>query len=207
MSEKVSILIPVYNTNTKLLERCLKSVFEQTYQNFQILLLDDGSLVDQADLIKERFDSEERIVCYKNEKNMGRGYSRQKLIEYSDTKLSCWLDADDHILPDKLEKQIKYFEEHPDCNFLATEMMTFYKNGHSEPGCNKAEHINNVALEELKKVNCINNPTVMFKTAAAKDIGYNSIYTYNEDWYFWIAAYEKGYKVECLPEMLYSYNG
>ena len=124
--DTVTVLIPAYNEE-KNIKTSIKSVLSQTHQNFKIIVLDDNSVDNTINTIKSLDDP--RITIYKNKVNMGRGFNRNKLMGLSTTKLSCWLDADDKMLPEKLEKQVKYFKENTDCTFLATRMFDVYPNG------------------------------------------------------------------------------
>lgn len=198
----ISILTPFYNSE-RYLKTCIESVLNQTYTDFEFLLLDDGSTDNSVDIVKSY--SDDRIKLFHNEKNMGRGYSRNILLDLSNTELSCWCDADDFMLPTKLEKQYNYFKEN-ECFFLATEMYDMRDSIIVGSGCNKYYMINDLTLEKLKVSNCINHPTVMFKTEIAKKLRFKNDMTFNEDWDFYIRLYEIGYNVNCLEEKLYVYK-
>lgn len=115
----INVLMPFYNSE-KYLKRSLESILAQNFRDFQIILLDDGSNDNSVNIIKSYNDN--RIKLFENKKNMGRGYSRNILLELSNTELSCWCDSDDYMLPQKLEKQYDYFLNNQGCYFLATEM-------------------------------------------------------------------------------------
>ena len=144
------------------------------------------------------------ILYVKNEKNLGRGASRNKILGLSDTRLSCWLDSDDYMHEEKIEKQYDFFSKNPNCSFLATPMYDTQPNK-ILPGASNYEKIKNINLENLRTVNNIPHPTVMFITEIAKKIGFNSALNRNEDLDFYIRLYESGYKVDVIPEILYYY--
>ena len=88
--EKISILIPVYN-GEKTIEKCLNSVLNQTYKNIQIIVIDDGSCDRTRDILK-KYDN---VKVFYNKKNMGTGYTKEKLIKKCKTKYFMFVDSDD----------------------------------------------------------------------------------------------------------------
>ncbi len=167
--------------------------------------LDDNSVDNTINVVKSFEDP--RITVYKNPSNMGRGYNRNKLMDLSVTKLSCWLDADDKMLPQKLEKQLKYFQDNPECTFLATRMYDADKNGNIiGEGSNKKEMVDALTSKTIMSHNPINNPTVMFKTDIGKNLRYKENMKAEEDWDFWQRLYLSGNKVDCLEDLLLLYT-
>lgn len=113
MKPKVSILIPVYKAE-KYISTCIKSVLGQTYQNLEIIIVDDGSpdnsmaiverLIKQAD---NRFD----IIIQHNEKNEGVAFTRNKLIELAKGDFVQFIDSDDFIAENAIDLLVKIIEE------------------------------------------------------------------------------------------------
>lgn len=106
----VSIIMPMYNAG-KFLSKSIESVLEQTYQNWELLLIDDGSKDDSIDIALAFMEKDSRIFLLKNEQNMGIAKTRNKGIEASKGQYIAFLDSDDLWLPNKLEVQIKWMEE------------------------------------------------------------------------------------------------
>ena len=106
----VSIIMPMYNAG-KFLSKSIESVLEQTYQNWELLLIDDGSKDDSIDIALAFMEKDSRIFLLKNEQNMGIAKTRTKGIEASKGQYIAVLDSDDLWLPNKLEVQIKWMEE------------------------------------------------------------------------------------------------
>lgn len=102
----VSVIIPTYNRAGKL-KRSIKSVLNQTYENFELIVVDDASKDDTETKVNSFDDS--RIKYIKHDKNKGGGASRNTGIKLSEGKYIAFLDDDDIWLPIKLEKQIKKF--------------------------------------------------------------------------------------------------
>lgn len=201
--ETITILIPTYNVSNKL-RKCLESVVNQTYKNLKVIILDDNS-TDNTKEIVDLFRNKLDIEYFKNDVNLGRGASRNKILELSKTRLSCWLDSDDYIHPEKIEKQYNFFKSNGSCTFLATPMFDCISENEHRFGYSTYERIKGINLDNLKIINHIPHPTVMFITEIAKEIKFKNELIRNEDWDFYIRLYEKGYKVDVIPETLYYY--
>lgn len=102
---KASIIIPVYNAE-KYLEKCIKSALNQTYKNYEIILIDDGS-TDSSLKIMEKFQTEyPNIVKIYSQENAGVAITRNQGIEYSTGEYLFFMDNDDYIDSDYIEKFI-----------------------------------------------------------------------------------------------------
>lgn len=108
MNELVSIIMPSYNT-AKFISKTIESVLEQTYKNWELLIVDDCS-TDNTDEIVSKYD-DDRIIYLKNKKNSGAAVSRNKALKNAKGKWIAFLDSDDLWYPTKLEEQIKYMKK------------------------------------------------------------------------------------------------
>lgn len=98
----VSIVLPIYNVE-KYLDRCIESVVRQTYNNLEIILVDDGSPDGCPQKCDEWAKKDKRIkVIHKN--NAGLGYARNTGIENASGEYICFFDSDDYVAPDTIEK-------------------------------------------------------------------------------------------------------
>ncbi len=96
----ISIIVPVYNTE-KYLEKCIDSILNQTYVDFEIIIINDCSLGNADEIIKKY--SDKRIKYIKNKTNKGIGYNRNLGIKKSKGDYICFIDSDDYIREDFLE--------------------------------------------------------------------------------------------------------
>ena len=108
MKDLVSVIMPSYNT-AEYIGESIKSVFAQTYENWELIIVDDCS-TDSTDGIVAGFNSD-KIRYFKNEKNSGAAVSRNKALREAKGRLIAFLDSDDIWEPLKLEKQIKFMKE------------------------------------------------------------------------------------------------
>ena len=108
MNDLVSIIMPSYNTG-KYISASIQSVINQTYSNWELIIIDDCS-TDDTDLVVKAFLSDKRIRYYKNTINSGAALCRNKAINLANGKWIAFLDSDDIWLPDKLSDQIHFME-------------------------------------------------------------------------------------------------
>jgi glycosyltransferase involved in cell wall biosynthesis len=105
----VSIIIPTYN-RAQLIGRSIHSVLNQTYQDFEIIVVDDGSTDNTAEVIKKFQEKEKRIRYIKQARNKGAAAARNTGIKNAKGEFIAFQDSDDEWLPGKLEKQMNVFE-------------------------------------------------------------------------------------------------
>ncbi len=113
----VSIIMPSYNT-ADFIEESVQSVLDQTYQNWELVIVDDCS-TDQTDDVISKFN-DQRIIFQKNDANSGAAVSRNKAIASAKGRYIAFLDSDDLWSKEKLEKQVSFMLEH-DYGFTYTE--------------------------------------------------------------------------------------
>lgn len=108
MNDLVSIIMPSYNTAPYIRET-IQSVLDQTYQNWELIIVDDCSTDNTDDVVASIKD--ERIRYLKNEKNSGAAVSRNRALREAKGRWIAFLDSDDLWMPEKLEKQIAFMEK------------------------------------------------------------------------------------------------
>ena len=125
MDELVSIIMPSYNT-ANYIAASIQSVLDQTYQNWELLLVDDCS-TDDTDAVVAPFLSDARIRYLKNEQNSGAAISRNRALREAKGRWIAFLDSDDLWEPQKLEKQLTFMQEH-DYHFSYTNYIEIDEN-------------------------------------------------------------------------------
>jgi len=108
MNELVSIIMPSYNTE-KFIVDTINSVLNQTYKNWELIIVDDCSTDNTMNVLKQFKDN--RIIIYQNDNNSGAAISRNKALREAKGKWISFLDSDDLWCPEKLEKQIRFMED------------------------------------------------------------------------------------------------
>ena len=115
MKRKVSVIIPTYNREG-ILGRSIESVLNQTYTEFELIIVDDGSTDNTRQLVENIHD--DRISYYYVKNNSGAAAARNYGIERAEGEYIAFQDSDDYWHSDKLEKQMKVMESNPDIGFV-----------------------------------------------------------------------------------------
>ena len=109
---RVSILTPVYNTNIEHLRQCIDSILNQTFTDFEFIILNDSP--ENTELESEILSySDKRIKYYKNDKNIGISESRNRLLQLARGEYIAIFDHDDISMPDRLACQVEFLDKHP----------------------------------------------------------------------------------------------
>lgn len=129
---KISIIIPVYNAE-QYLANVLKDLIEQTYENLQIIVVDDGSTDNSRDII-ESFKQKDKRVCLISSTNRGPSSARNLGLEYADGEFIRFIDADDRIPLDSMENLIMPYIKDKDVdlvigNYICTAEKNYYTGG------------------------------------------------------------------------------
>lgn len=126
-NSRVQIITPVYNSE-KYLKRCLDSLKKQTYENFEVLLIDDCSTDNSEKIIREYSECDKRFVYIKLDKNSGAAAARNKGLELLGCDYTAFLDSDDYWEPDMLEVMLSKAKEH-NCQVVQCRYMYDYPGG------------------------------------------------------------------------------
>lgn len=197
--KKVSIIIPCYNKG-KYIKEAVKSAINQTYQNIEIICIDDASTDDSYETLKSLVDKYKNIILLKNDKNMGVIYSRNTAIDASTGEYILPLDGDDTIEPIYVEEAVKILDKNRDIGVVYCNYKYFGKS------CRKIK-LPEISKEYLLYSSCISSCS-MFRKKDFQDIGGYKECMKNgcEDWELWLTFYEKGYKFKLLDEYMLNYR-
>lgn len=199
---KVSVVMPVYN-GEKYLKEAIDSILNQTYTDFEFIIINDGSQDKTKDIIFSY--SDRRIVYLENEVNKGIVVTLNRGIDASKGKYIARFDADDIADSTRLEKQVLYMESHEDVCVLGTGMKIFGKNVMTQT---RAFAINSNKLKsELLFSSCIAHPTVIIrkKTLDENKFKYDVNFAGAEDYHLWWRMANVG-KIAMIDEPLHYYR-
>lgn len=107
----VSVLMPLYN-DAKFVAASIESILQQTYQHWELLIVNDGSTDNSKDVVLSFKDS--RIRYFENDENRGIVYTRNRLLSLAKGDFIANLDSDDIAYPKRLEEQVEHFLTHPE---------------------------------------------------------------------------------------------
>lgn len=198
---RISVLIGIYNCAPTLVE-ALDSLYAQTYQDFKIILCEDGSTDDTYAVAKEYAEKHDNIVLLRNERNMGLNYTLNRCLEHADTEYCARMDGDDISLPRRLEEEIVFLDAHPEYAIVSTPMKHFDENGVFRVGRCTGEP----RITDFPKFSPFCHAPCMVRTEAYKHVGGYSVadnLLREEDYHLWIKMYQKGYRGFNLSEPLY----
>ena len=156
---KVSVLMPVYNAE-KYLKEAIESILNQTFQDFEFLIIDDCSTDRSRDIIREYSDKRIKLLC--NSSNIGVAATLNKGIKAAKGELIARMDADDISAKERIEKQVKYMEENQECILCGGNIQYINekgKRGRKIKFPQEYESIKFVLFFE----NAFAHPTVMFR--------------------------------------------
>jgi glycosyltransferase involved in cell wall biosynthesis len=194
---KISVIMSVYNGG-KYLREAIESILNQTFTDFEFIIVNDGSTDNSLEIILSYTD--ERIRIINNEKNIGLTKSLNKALKVARGEYIARQDADDVSLPNRFEEQIKYLKKHPEVVLLGTIAYLIDKNGKI---IGKKVALAKPSLKDLFKVNQFNHGSVMFKKEIVNQLGgYNELIRYSQDYELWLRI-AKLYDVRNLTQLLY----
>ena len=199
---KVSVIIGIYNCASTLQE-ALDSLYAQTFQDFEIILCDDGSKDNTYEVALENQRAHDNIVLLRNERNLGLNTTLNKCLAVARGEYIARMDGDDISLPTRFEKQVRFLDEHPQYAIVSTPMIHFDENG---------EIFRGEAREGEAKKEMFNygppfcHAASMVWRKAFNDVGGYLIHPRLlrvEDYNLWMRMYEAGLRGFNLGEHLY----
>lgn len=125
MRPVVSVLMSVHNEPARFIEVAVKSICEQTYKNLEFIIIDDASEEETYDCLKDLADKHDIIKLYRNERNIGLTATLNKGLALCNGEFIARMDADDYSLPERIERQVDYLNEHSEIDILGTGVVSF----------------------------------------------------------------------------------
>ena len=198
----ISVLMPVYNGQQYLAE-AIESILNQTYKHFELLILDDGSSDNSAEIIKGFNDS--RVVYVKNETNKGLIYTLNRGFGLAKGTFIARMDADDISVTERFEKQIQEFKEDEKLVICGSFIKTF--------GNGTEQYISHLPISNAQILASIfftcpfAHPSVMIKKEALLKLDeiYREDYKHSEDYDLWTRLVSLG-NSKNIPEFLLNYR-
>ena len=199
---KISVVMPAYNAE-KYIGQAIESILNQTYSNFEFIIINDGSNDKTKEVILSYKD--DRIIYLENERNSGIVVTLNKGLEKANGEYIARMDADDIAEPNRFEKQIKYLDKNIEIDVLGSGICTFGENIKSK------KRLFTTNADQLKAElifsSCIAHPTVMIRKNILEK--YNLKYDLNfagaEDYCLWWEI-AKVSKIATLPDILLNYR-
>lgn len=180
--KKVSVIIPVYNAE-KYIAATVKSVFSQTYKNFEIIIIDDGTPDNSVKICQQFNDSRIKII---HQSNRGLPGARNTGIRHAQGDYLAFLDADDIWLPEKLEKHVEHLNNSPTVGISFCYSAFINEQGNSTGICQKPRKLYDITPSYVLCRNPVGNGSAaVIRREVFEDIKFqDNLYGTIEDFYF-----------------------
>ena len=202
IAPKVSVLLPVFNADAFLRE-AVESILAQSYTNFELLAINDGS-TDHSREILASF-SDKRLKIIDNDGNQGLVYTLNLGIKLARGVYIARMDADDIALPERLALQIRFLDETPNVVLIGGQAEFIDSNSKSFMLCQLPQTHDEI-ITKIFSANCFVHPSVMFRANVISNLGgYREEALHAEDYDLWLRIIEH-YDVANLAEILVQYR-
>ena len=178
----VSIVMPAYNAE-KTIRDSIESIQVQTFKDWELIVIDDGSKDRTADILREKASEDSRIHFLQNEKNSGASYTRNRAVELARGEWIAFLDSDDLWTPEKLEKQLELSKRYPDMVVCYTASAFINEEGSRYEYIMPA--IEQLTYKQLLRKNLMSCSSVMIRASVMKGIKMPND-KMHEDYYVWL---------------------
>ena len=191
---KISVLMPVYNTQEDYLREAIESILSQSFADFEFIIINDGSTNNAEDVIMSYKDA--RIRYYKQE-NKGLSITRNRLLDLAQGEYVALMDSDDISLPERLQKQNEVLDSQPQIGVVSA-WLEYFQN---RQGLN-CRMENPRLLDLYFKGSLISHPCVMMRKSVldAHNLRYDEKYPPAEDFELWSRAlqYTQAYNIQTV---------
>ena len=154
-NKELTIIIPCFNAE-KFLNKCIDSILNQKYNNFDLILINDCSTDNTLNIIKSYKKKYDFIKVINNSSNMGAGYSRNRALEITNTKYVTFIDSDDYIEPNYISEHMKLIKKE-NADISICDLKVIYANTHKfeiSQCCDKKFTKKNIILSGLAASPC-----------------------------------------------------
>ncbi|WP_271400377.1 glycosyltransferase family 2 protein [Salinicoccus roseus] len=197
----ISVITPAYNSE-RFIKTTIQSVLDQTYQNWEMVIVDDQSKDNTVRYVKEMQEKDNRIRLIELEENSGSAVARNTALENAQGRYIAFLDSDDSWMPEKLEQQLAFMQER-DIAFSFTSYVRTLEDGVVTDYVSKTPR--KVDWDALMKRCVIGCLTVMLDTQKTGPVRMVNIRT-RQDYALWLELTRRGFKAHGLKKVLAKYR-
>lgn len=198
---RISVIMGIYNCASTLQE-ALDSLYNQTYQDFEIILCDDGSIDSTYEVALENKLTHDNVVLLRNEHNLGLNATLNKCLSVAKGEYIARMDGDDISMPSRFEVEVDFLDTHPEYAVVSTPCNAFDENGIYRIG---------IGQGEVKPKDFLLHPPVCHAPCMVRVEAYKAVNGYSvddkllrvEDYHLWFKLYSAGYKLYQMHDSLY----
>lgn len=198
----VSVILPVYN-NQRYLKESISSILEQTYEDFELIIVDDGSDEDTREILKEQKDRDSRIRIIQNSENLGITKSLNRGIDEARGTYIARHDADDISMPERLEKQVEFMEHNEEVFLCGTNAIYIDEDGEKIGRTRKMFEKPEEIQKNLPGNNFIIHPSIVFRKTGMK---YREKFKHAQDIDLYLRILSEDLKIQVLSDYLVKYR-
>ncbi len=203
MPPRISVVLPVFNGELFIAD-AIRSLLDQTFGDFELLVIDDGSTDRTPEILKTFQDSRMRVI--KNAENLGLIRSLNLGIELARGEFIARMDADDIAFPKRLETQLAFLNNNPGVSVVGSNIVVFNQDT-VDGRCLMTPPQTAAQIHwELLRVSCLYHPTVLIRRSVfADERAYDPEYTHCEDYELWLRL-SRRFELANIPESLLYYR-
>lgn len=200
-STLVSIGIPFYNSE-KYLEDAIKSVVKQTYSDWELILMDDGSTDSSIDIARKFEKNNNRIKVVSDGNNFGLPKRLNQLSQLSTGFYYARMDADDIMHPDRIKNQVEYLIDNPEIDLLGSGLISI-DNDNNITGIRKGSFLKDITLQMVIRMTWCVHPTITGKLEWFQNNPYDEDLRRAQDYELWIRTVNKSVFVRLQEPYLF----
>ena len=207
---EISILIPVFDTPAAYLADCWESIRAQTFRAWELVLVDDGSRDAETIAELNRIAEDPRVVLIRLNENQGIATALNLGLSRCRGELVARMDADDKMMPTRLERQFVYMQTHSDVSILGTQLQAI--DWQTEKLLKPTDHPEEITDEFVQhqrntsEIWFLNHPTVMLRRNEVMNLGGYPQYRVAQDLGLWLKVMNAGLKIHNLPTVELHYR-
>ena len=198
---KISVIMSEYNTKPEYLNIAIKSILDQTFKDFELIIVDDCGFNDVFKIISKFQDK--RIKVIKNKINMGTAYSKNRAVKLSGADYIAIMDTDDISLPSRLEITYNFILKNQQYDVVSSRVLEFGDNQeYGIMGKSGEKNNKNIIMGDFP----IHGAAIIKKASILKVGGYNNYYRKSQDYVLWCDLLLKNSRFYMLNDVLYRYR-
>ncbi len=204
---ELTVIMPVYNAE-RYLSAAIESVLEQTYQHFQLIIINDGSTDSSGDVISRYQALDSRIISL-SQPNSGISKTRNRALEMAQTEWVALMDADYIMLPERLEQQLAFIEKHPSIRVASCRSIYIDENDHElgRSVCHiKTPEDLNRLITQNQPIGLLDPGVLMHRQTIISIGGYRSQLSIAMDLDLWTRLAEQGHLILIQDAILMKYR-
>ena len=196
----VSIILPTYNTDELFLRQAVDSVVAQTYDNWELLIIDDSTTSPVENIINSY--SDQRIKYFRNPQNLGMANSRNRGLDLAQGEFIALLDHDDIWMPEKLSEQLKVMQQY-NCNMVYSSVTYLGSDKENSPDIHNIDFISLLKGHSIISCSC-----VMLRTTLVREFNlkFSPQAVPADDYAMWMTIALYGENIECTDQYLVRYR-